>query len=278
MKQSKTDSTADETRSNNGNTKLSKLFKLFSAKLDQGPKVNETLANTVNKGISNTFSIKSVLDSAESDNFKPPENCEFLRVPKLNEELYFEDSIASGFKKNDSVLQKTQLLLTKGMTPLIYLMDKLLETEGEDSEMFDLAVDSLQLLAYTHRDITNVRRKFMKPAVAKKYKRLCSANIPLTANLLGDDLEKQLKAINDHKKIGTQMTNDSARKRPRDSQQNQPSTSQRSDYGSKNASNPILFCTNPRATTHGTKREKAATRAATKTTTTKGASECIEGT
>ncbi|MEW8548292.1 MAG: hypothetical protein AB2693_32715, partial [Candidatus Thiodiazotropha sp.] len=202
--------------------------------LDQGPRVNENLANAVNKGISNTFSIKSVLEFAE--NYKQPENCEFLRVPKLNEELYFEDSIASRFKKNDSVLQKTQLLLTKGMTPLVKLMDKLLANEEGDGEIFDLATDSLQLLAYTHRDISNVRRKFLKPAVAKKYKRLCSANIPLTANLLGDELDKQLKSINEHKKIGAQMTNESSRKRHYVRDNQQPSTSQKSDYGSRNTS------------------------------------------
>ena len=72
--------------------------------------------------------------------------------------------------------------------------------------MFDLATDSLQLLAYTHRDISNIRRKFLKPAVTQKYKRLCSSKIPLTANLLGDDLDKQLKAINDQKKIGVKVT------------------------------------------------------------------------
>ena len=103
------------------------------------------------------------------------------------------------------MLQKTQKLLTKGIIPLIQLMNKALKEE-EHSEMFDLATDSLQLLAYTHRDISNIRRKFLKPAVTQKYKRLCSSKIPLTANLLGDDLDKQLKAINDQKKIGVKVT------------------------------------------------------------------------
>lgn len=113
--------------------------------------------------------MKSVLEFA--DNYKPPENCEFLCVPISNEELFFEDSIASRFKKNDCMLQKTQTLLTKGITPLVQLLDKLIENESEDSQVFDLATDSLTLLAYTHRDISTIRRKFLKPAVAKKYKR-----------------------------------------------------------------------------------------------------------
>ena len=189
-KQVRIDGSSSENRSIEGKSKLSKLEKLFNDKSDQGPKVNESLAKSLNRGIGNNFSIKSAIEFTE--NYKSPENCDFLRVPKLNEELFFEDSIASRFKKNDSVLQKTQMLLTKGMTPLVQLMDKLLEKEDENSEIFYLATDSLQLLAYTHRDISDVRRKFLKLAVAKKYKRFCSANVPLTAYLLGDDLDKQL--------------------------------------------------------------------------------------
>ena len=175
--------------------------------------MNENLAKMLNRGIGNNFSIKTALEFG--DNYKSPENCEFLRVPKLNEELYFEESISTMYKKSDGMLQNTQMLLMKGMITLVQLMDKLLKSE-EDSEIFDLATDSLQLLAYTHRDISTVRRKCLKTAVAQKYKRLCAANVPLTACLLGDDLDKQLKSINERKKTGFQMTGENTRKRSYD--------------------------------------------------------------
>ena len=133
-----------ENSSDGSRSKLSKLKTLFTDNIEHGPKVDENLANTVNKGISGNFNIKTALEYG--DNFKPPENCEFLRVPKLNEELFFEESIATQYKKNDGILQKTQQLLTKGMIPLVQLMDKALKNE-EDSDIFDLATDSLQLLA-----------------------------------------------------------------------------------------------------------------------------------
>lgn len=227
---------------NESTSKLSKLDCLFSAQEDQGPKVHESLAKSINRGISNNFSLKAGLELGEK--FKSPENCEFLSVPKLNEELFFEESINTKYKKNDGVLQKTQLLLTKGMVPLVLLMDKLLlKTDSEDRELFDLATDSLQLLAYTHRDMSNVRRKFLKPAVASKYKRLCASHIPLSSQLFGDDLDKQLKSINERKRIGVQMTNDFTRKRTHGSgdHYNQPSSSQRSSYGGKGSSKPFLY-------------------------------------
>ena len=74
---------------------------------DQGPKVNESLAKSLNRGTGNNFSIKSALEFTV--NYQSPENCDFCMIlSKLNEELFFEESIASRFKKNDSVLQKNR--------------------------------------------------------------------------------------------------------------------------------------------------------------------------
>ena len=194
-------------------SKVGRLENLFHVKEDFGLSIHDSLASTVNRGISNNFNLKDVMD--RNEHLKTPSNCSFLTVPKLNEELLFEESIDGSFKQNDGVLQKTQGLLTKGMIPLVQMMDNMVKDDVRDADqLFDLATQSLQLLAYTHHDLTNVRRKFMKPAVAKKYKRLCTSNAPLTSQLLGDDLDKQLKDINDRKRIGVQMTGD--RKRPRE--------------------------------------------------------------
>lgn len=107
-KQAKFDAAEAGNGSNNTQSRLSKLDNLFKDKSEQGPKVNENLAKTVNRGISYNFSIKSALEFG--DNYKTPENCEFLRVPKLNEELFFEESIATRYKKNDGMLQKTTVV------------------------------------------------------------------------------------------------------------------------------------------------------------------------
>ncbi|MES9879444.1 MAG: hypothetical protein ABW185_01005 [Sedimenticola sp.] len=235
--------TGDEmARDDQPTSKIRKLDNLFSSQDTYSAPINENLSKSVNRGISNTFSLKQGLEVG--DKYKPPSNCEYLSVPKLNEELFFEDSINGVYKKNDSVLQKTQHLLTKGMIPLVQLMDKLLKQEiGDGEELFDLATDSLQLLAYTHRDISNVRRKFLKPAVAPKYKRLCASHIPLTSLLFGDDLDKQLKAINDSKRIGVQMTGETPRKRqyPGFSQNPAPQATSQSLRGKGPASKPFLF-------------------------------------
>ena len=86
-KQAKLTGFENENSTNYSESKWSKLKSLFNDNIDQGPKVNENLAATVNKGISSNFNIKAALEFG--DTFKPPENCEFLRVQILNKELFF---------------------------------------------------------------------------------------------------------------------------------------------------------------------------------------------
>ena len=85
-----------------------------------------------------------------------------------------------------------------------------------------------------------MRWKFLKPAVAQKYKRLCSAHVPLSSYLLGDDLDKQLKSINEWKGIGVQMTHEQSRKRFHEKSFQQPSTRNVS-YGARSSSQSFLY-------------------------------------
>jgi hypothetical protein len=109
-------------------------------------------------------------------------------------------------------------MLTKGMIPIVKMMDIMLSKKTGNEELFDLATESMQLLAFAHRDLSNVRRKMLKPAVAKKYQKLCTPHLPLTSQLFRDDLEKELKSITESKRIGYLATNHTEKsKRPRHS-------------------------------------------------------------
>ena len=68
-------------------------------------------------------------------------------------------------------------------------------------EMFGKAKDAFQLLAYAHRDMSNLRRQHIRPGLNDRYQQLCNDATPLTQNLLGDDLEKQIKTMDDMRKI-----------------------------------------------------------------------------
>jgi hypothetical protein len=143
----------------NDSSKMQKLDSMFTQKSEFGLPIQQKLADTVNRGVTQNFDFKQGLDFSEK--FKTPENCKFLTVPKLNDEMLCEDSIDGKYKSTDAVLQKNQQLLSKGMVPLVLMMDHMFKSNIGDELLFDLATDSLQMLTFAHRDLSNIRRKFL---------------------------------------------------------------------------------------------------------------------
>ena len=84
-------------------------------------------------------------------------------------------------------------------------MDVLLKDENAEQQ-FKLARDSFQLLAYAHRDMSNLRRQLVKSVAADMNKQLCNDSTPLTENLLGDELEKPIKTMDEVHKVGKDLT------------------------------------------------------------------------
>ena len=124
-------------------------------------------------------------------------------VPKINKELWVSSSMYKTLKDNVRKFQNTQSYLTAGLVPLVNLMDRLLKTN--QPKEFEMAKDAFQLLAHAHSDITNSRRHHIRPGINEKYKQLCNDNTPLTCNLLGDDLESQLKFMDTMRKLSTDI-------------------------------------------------------------------------
>ena len=196
-----------------------------------GKKVDDTLSKVVDSGIRSM--IDRNLAKELCGNYDRPENCKALVVPKINRELWNTTSLAKVTKEKDKLLQTAQKYLNQGLIPLVQLTEKLL---NGDQSNFKLARDSLQLLAYAHRDISNIRRQQLKAVVADKYKPLCHDSTPLTENLLGDDLEKQIKTMDEMRKVGKDLTKNRPEKRKRKYQDsyNKPSKYTKYNYSGYN--------------------------------------------
>ena len=167
-----------------------------------GPKVNDTLSKVVNSGIRAQIDRNVAKELAAK--YDRPENCEALKVPRVNKELWNTSSFAKQTKEMDKSFQTTQKYLNQGLVPLVMLMNKMLSTEN--TEDFRLARDAFQLLAYAHRDMSNLRRQLIKSVVADKYKQLCNDSTAVTDNLLGDELEKQVKTVDEMRKVGQNIS------------------------------------------------------------------------
>ena len=182
---------------------LQDLSKEFEKTEAVGEKVDETLSKVVDTGI--CAQIDRNLAKELCCKYQRPENCKGLSVPKVNKELWNTTSLAKSSKDSDKTYQTAQKYINQGLIPMVQLMDKLLKGKEADSN-FRLARDSFQLIAYAHRDLSNLRRQRLKAVVAEKYRPLCNDSTLLTGNLLGDDLEKQIKTLDEMRKVGKDLT------------------------------------------------------------------------
>lgn len=205
---------------------LMELGKEFERAETVGKKVDDTLSKVVDSGIRSM--IDRNLAKELCGKYDRPENCKALVVPKINKELWNTTSLAKVSKEKDKMLQTAQKYLNQGLIPLVQLTEKLLPG---DQSLFKLARDSIQLIAYAHRDISNIRRQQLKAVVADKYKPLCHDSTPLTENLLGDDLEKQIKTMDEMRKVGKDLTKNKPEKRKRRHQDSYDKSSKYPKYG-----------------------------------------------
>lgn len=189
--------------------KLAKLKAVESTFIKQeecGPSVHDVIASTVNNGLSSIVDHKAPEVQELVEKYKRPENCEYLQVPRVNKIIWSNKQVKKELKAGDKQLQRTQQYVTSGMIPLVKIMNKTLDMKSEEAEeIFDLALDTYNLFALAHSDMSSQRRRLLTPAISSKYATLCSGKEKFSSptHLFGNenDLEKKLKEIDENRKL-----------------------------------------------------------------------------
>lgn len=134
-----------------------------------------------------------------------------LQTTRVNQEIW--NQVKPDTRSKDIKLQRVAAKLTKGMIPLVNLVDSLLKVseKGEGLAAEDIAptirqtLEGLTLLANANFDLNMRRRDIFKEDVNPSFKSLCSPHIPLTTNLFGDDISKTVKEIGETNRLGQRM-------------------------------------------------------------------------
>ena len=126
-----------------------------------------------------------------------PANCEAAKLPKVNPGIWRR--LREFAKKRDLQFYKIQQALTKGILPLVRVVDQLMVakslTEQECQSMKKLGLEVMSLLTHASYETNMQRRLLLKPDIGKEFSALCSSQLPFTDLLFGDDLQKHLKDI-----------------------------------------------------------------------------------
>ena len=146
------------------------------------------------------------------ESVKRPENCNLLRVIKVNPEIW--DIARKTTQSMDARLQKLQEALIKGFIPISRLAGRVGDSLGKDpqelvltpEDLWECLPTSVLLIASANRDLNMCHTDLFKADLDENYKAICSKKKPVAAELFGDNLAEQLKTVKESKKAAQQLT------------------------------------------------------------------------
>ena len=153
---------------------------------EKGPAISQSLADLINTACTSQCLTDSLIDK-----FKIPENCDKLPAPRVNGEFWkVMSKRAQGY---DKYFSDTQNLVAAGMVSIIELADALKGQVASNSQAKDLITDTLTLMGQVQYNLSIRRRYMIRPHLKRKYQNLCNYHVPISSNLFGDELSKEIK-------------------------------------------------------------------------------------
>ncbi|XP_028394531.1 uncharacterized protein LOC114518732 [Dendronephthya gigantea] len=127
-----------------------------------------------------------------------PENCPHLVAPKVNKQVW--QQMRQETRNTDSALQKAQGLLISGLCAVLEVCN------SSDGDKRRTLAHATVLLLSANREFNLRRRDFIRPDLNKQYSSLCNPSIPVSTNLFGDDLNKEVEELTKSNKLSNKVT------------------------------------------------------------------------
>ena len=187
----------------NGASSVGDFLETFKNDLkseETGPPIHEELAKIVTRLVLDGMLEDKLQEKLNK--YPQPENCEGLTKVRANQLIW--DNLSPSVRSQDLRFQKVQTSIVKGMTALARVVDAILKNVNEingGKPLAQEATESLSLFTHANAELNTRRKELIKPDLPSDYKHLCSATIPVTAELLGDYLSKQEKDISEVNRV-----------------------------------------------------------------------------
>ena len=208
-KKSKTEPAPDKSPQPDSGTArlLNKVKQKYGVK--EGQQLDDNIVDVVKTALTQTLTEEEMTSLTEK--YDTPKNCGILTQVKVNQLIW--DKLDAPVRSSDLRLQKVQGFVVKSITAIARLMEKVLKHEqaGDDGssaeEILDIATDALSLAGVANMEINNRRKEQIKHNLSDDYKGLCSSSAPVTTELFGDDVTKQVKDLAEASKVGRKLAN-----------------------------------------------------------------------
>ena len=130
-------------------------------------------------------------------------NTDSLCVPRVNDLIW--DKMKPPTRSQDAGLQAVQQTLVKGATVVIRVADSLLSKQPALATELSTLLDAVFLLGSTVSKLNQKRGDLVRPDLNDRYRFIRSASVPVTSQLFGEELAKQMRDISEANKMGSQL-------------------------------------------------------------------------
>ena len=166
---------------------------------DSGSKIDEKLASVISKLLHKQTAADKITGKLNS--FQRPANIPDLDGTKVNPEIW--NSLQSKTRSMDIKLQKVEHAALKGIVPIVLSIEALMSIESTDKKaLVTNLLDAVAIIGYAVTELNLRRRELIKPDLNSQFASLCSAQVPITGYLFGDNLSQQCKDIQETNKLG----------------------------------------------------------------------------
>lgn len=158
--------------------------------------LNENLAGFINSSFRNGIAEEALTEMLKD--IHRPVNCESLVKTKVNGSIW--RLLKPQTRTEDVHFQTLQNVVVKSAINMSKLLDK--EGENLDNQSLEWGSNALALLGHSFKLINNKRKENHRNDLDPRFFPLTSASLPYTENLYGDDVNKNVKDIQDMSRLG----------------------------------------------------------------------------
>ena len=168
----------------------------FSTADKPGPAVDEQLANLVSELCRDQLP-KAKLD-AVLEKYPRPQNCDHLVAPRVNKVVW--QQLNQTVRTVDNAMQRCQKLILASVCAMLHTCAQ------STPEARPSLIHALVLAMSGNREINLRRREFLRPHLNSKYSGLCNSSTPITTELFGDDVNKEIEQLTKSSQLGNRLT------------------------------------------------------------------------
>lgn len=125
-----------------------------------------------------------------------------MTAPRINEEIWGDLTKLKRVQTTDKSLRDIQNLVCSGMLPILSLAKMLKSQISSMPHVKDLIADSITIFGQVQFLLSVRRRYLLRPSFKAKYSNICGISTPITSQLFGDDISKELKKCETSIKVG----------------------------------------------------------------------------